>query len=212
MFGRGGGVMNTKSQTQQDYYQSLYDIASAINSTHRSEAVLRTVVEMVATSMESKGCSLMLLAPDRKTLMHRAAHGLSDWYVRKGPVSADKSIAEALQGRPVAILNASEDDRIQYRKQAKEEGIASILCVPVMLRDEVIGVIRVYASEPRHFTSADTYFVGAVANLGAIALENATLSEALEKDYQTLQEDMSQWTAALGWEWMVQESVIPVQE
>jgi GAF domain-containing protein len=204
--------MNSKSQIQQDYYQSLYDIASAVNSAHRSEDVLRTVVEMVAGSLESKGCSLMLLAPDRKTLMHRAAHGLSDRYVRKGPVSADRSIAEALQGRPVAILNASEDDRIQYRKQAKEEGIASILCVPVMLRDEVIGVIRVYASEPRHFTSEDTYFVGAVANLGAIALENATLREALEKDYQTLKEDMSQWTAALGWEWMVQESVIPVQE
>jgi GAF domain-containing protein len=81
-----------------------------------------------------------------------------------------------------------------------------------MLRDEVVGVIRVYTSKPRHFTSADTYFSGAVANLGAIALENAMLREALEKDYQTLQEDMSQWTAALGWEWMVQESVIPVQE
>lgn len=204
--------MNSTSETQQDYYQSLYDIASAVNSTHRSEDVLRTMVEMVATSMESKGCSLMLLAPERKTLMHRAAYGLSDWYVRKGPVSADRSIAEALRGKPVAILNASEDDRIQYRKQAREEGIASILCVPVILRDEVVGVIRVYTSESRHFTSADTYFVGAVANLGAIALENATLREALEKDYQTLQQDMSQWTAALGWEWMVQESVIPVQE
>lgn len=204
--------MNSKSQSQQDYYQSLYDIASAVNSAHRSEDVLRTVVEMVAASLESKGCSLMLLAPDRKTLMHRAAYGLSDWYVRKGPVSADRSIAEALRGRPVAILNASEDDRIQYRRQAREEGIVSILCVPVMLRDEVVGVLRVYTSEPRHFTSGDTCFVGEVANLGAIALENATLREALEKDYQTLQEDMSQWTAALGWEWMVQESVIPVQE
>lgn len=200
------------NEIEQKYYQSLYDIASAVNSVHHPEDVLHNMVEMVAGAMGVKGCSLMLLTPDRKTLMHRTAFGLSDWYMRKGPVSADKSIAEALRSRPVAILNAAEDDRVQYRRQAKEEGIASILCVPVMLREEVVRVIRVYTSEPRHFTSADTYFVGAVSNLGAIALENATLHEALKKDYQTLQQDMAQWTAALGWEWMVQESVVPVQE
>lgn len=204
--------MNGVNETEQKYYHGLYEIAGAANSAGRPDDVLCAVVKMVAKAMETKGCSLMLLTPDRRTLMHRAAFGLSDRYVRKGPVSADKSIAEALQGRPVAILDAVDDERIQYRKQARQEGIASILCVPVMLREEVLGVIRVYASEPRHFTSADMYFVGAVANLGAIALENATLREALEKEYRTLKEDVGEWTAALGWEWMAQESVIPVRD
>jgi len=154
----------------------------------------------------------MLLTPDRKLLLHTAAYGLSDWYVRKGPVSADESIAEALQGRPVAVLDATEDSRIQYRKQAKEEGIASILCSPVMLREEVIGVVRVYTAEPRHFTYSDIYFVGAVANLGAIALENARLYDSVEKGYEELRRDIAEWRAALGWEWMAGELVTPVQE
>ena len=199
-------------EREQRYYHSLYEIAAAVNSAATSETVLRSIVESLAKALEAKGCSLMLLTPDRKLLLHTAAYGLSDWYVRKGPVSADKSIAEALEGKPVSVLDAVEDDRIQYRKQAKEEGIASMLSVPVMLREEVVGVIRVYTAEPRHFTDADTYFVGAVANLGAIALENARLHDSAKKDYEALRLDLAEWRAALGYEWIAGESVLPPQE
>ena len=123
-----------------------------------------------------------------------------------------RALLEALGGRPVAVLNAVDDDRIQYQKQAKEEGVASILSVPVLLRGEVIGVMRIYTAQPRHFTDADIYFVGAVANLGAIALENARLYDATKKDYEELRLDLAEWRAALGYEWMAQESVLPARE
>jgi len=199
-------------ERDQKYYHSLYEIAMVLNSTHEPEDVLGSIVESVAKAMEAKGCSLMLLTPDKKLLLHTIAYGLSEQYVRKGPVSADRSIAEALQGRPVDILNAAEDDRVQYRKQADAEGIASILCVPIMLREEVIGVIRVYTAEPRHFTQDDMYFVGAVANLGAIALENAKLYDSAKWDYDELRRDIAEWSAALGGEWMAGEVVTPSQD
>jgi len=114
-----------------------------------------------------------------------------------------------LEGKPVAVLEATKDQRIQYREQAKKEGIVSILSVPMMLREETIGVIRVYTEELCHFTLDDMYFVGAVANLGAIALENARLYQATQKDYETFRRDMLEWRSALGHEWMVGESVTP---
>lgn len=190
-----------------NYYENLYEIAAAMSSVRNPENVLQSIVENVTKAMGSKGCSLMLLTPDRKLLLHTAAYGLSDWYVRKGPVSADKSISEALEGKPVAVRNATEDERIQYREQARREGIVSILSVPMILREETIGVIRVYSDEPRQFTMDDMYFVGAVANLGAIALENARLNESIENDYEALRLDIAEWRAALGWEWMAGESV-----
>lgn len=197
--------------TKDIYYQSLFELAAALNSARAPEAVLQSIVEGVAKTMGSKGCSLMLLSPDRKVLLHTVAYGLSDWYVRKGPVSADKSISEALAGRPIAVFDAAGDLRIQYRDQAKKEGIASILSVPMTLREEIIGVIRVYTAERRSFTVDDMYFVGGVANLGAIALENARLYEAVKKDYETFRRDMLEWRAALGYEWEVGESVTPSQ-
>ncbi|OGP95408.1 MAG: hypothetical protein A2157_18475 [Deltaproteobacteria bacterium RBG_16_47_11] len=199
-------------RNKEQYYTSLYELAATLNSARAPDFILQSVVEGVAKAMESKGCSLMLLSPDRKVLLHTVAYGLSDWYVRKGPVSADKSISEALEGKAVAILDATKDDRIQYQEQAKKEGIASILSVPMMLREETIGVIRVYTAEPCHFTMDDIYFVGAVANLGAIALENARLYGAVQKDYETFRQDMLEWRAALGHEWMVGEAVTPSEE
>lgn len=127
-------------------------------------------------------------------------------------MSADKSISEALGGKPVAVLDATEDERIQYREQAKREGIASILSAPMMLKEEIIGVIRVYTAEQRHFTMDDMYFIGAVANLGAIALENARLYDTFQKDYEAFRQDMLEWRAALGHEWIAQESVVPTEE
>src|SRR4030042_7161077 len=192
-------------RNKDHYYTSLYESAATLNSARAPDSILQSVVEGVAKAMGVKSCSLMLLSPDRKVLLHTVAYGLSDWYIRKGPVSADKSISEALDGKAVAILDATKDDRIQYQEQAKEEGISSILSVPMMLREETIGVIRVYTAEPYHFTMDDMYFVGAVANLGAIALENARLYEATQKDYETFRQDMLEWRAALGHEWMVGE-------
>ena len=199
-------------QNERRYYHRLYEIAAAVNSARGHDSVLRSVVENVAKALGARGCSIMLLTPDKKLLLHTAAYGLSDWYVRKGPVSADRSISEALEGKPTSVLDATEDERIQYREQAKREGIASILSVPMMLREGIIGVIRVYTGEPRYFTDDDIYFVGAVANLGAIALENARLHDSVKKDYEELRRDVSEWRAALGWEWMAGESVTPSEE
>jgi len=188
---------------KEAYYQELYELAAVLNSHRAPEAVLQSMVEGVARAIGAKGCSVMLLSPDRKVLLHTVAYGLSDRYVRKGPLSVDKSMSEALDGKPVAVFDATKDDRIQYREEAKKEGIASMLSVPMLLREEIIGVIRVYTAEPYDFTLDDIYFVGVVANLGAIALGNAKLYQAVQKVYETFGQDILEWRAALGHEWML---------
>ena len=194
------------------YYESLYEVAAAVNSVRTTGSVLNSIVGKVVDATGAKGCSVMLLSPDKKLLLHTVCYGLSDSYIRKGLISADKSISGTLKGEPVVVLDATKDKRVQYREQAKKAGIASILSVPMALRGEVIGVIRVYTAEPRRFTTDDKYFVSAVANLGAIALENARLYDVAKKDYEALQREMLEWRAALGYEWISEESVVPVEE
>ena len=183
----------------ESYFQSLYEVAATLNSARAAGDILQAMVENVAKSLRAKGCSLMLLSPNKKILIHTAAYGLSDWYMKKGRISADKSLSEALEGKVVAVLHAPEDDRIQYREEAKKEGIASVLSVPMMLREEIIGVVRVYTAEPRHFDLDDIYYVGAVANLGAIALENAKLYNTLKKDYETFRKEMLEHHPLRDW-------------
>lgn len=182
------------------YYRALYQVAVAVNSSLEPQEVLGTIAKSTAKALNAKACSIMLLSPDGRELYHSAAFGLSDWYMRKGPVMVDASITEALVGHPVAIRDAGGDPRVQYRAQAVQEGIASILSAPIRLRDQVIGVMRVYTAEPKEFSAEEVEFVEAVANLGAIALENTRRYAEVKANYDEVRRDLLEWYAAWGLE------------
>ena len=88
-----------------------------------------------------------------------------------------KSIAESLKDGPVAISDVTDDPRIQYPKAAKKEGIASILSVPIHVRGEVIGAMRVYTSKKWEFTLEDVNFVHALAQIAGTLIDMCRLYE-----------------------------------
>lgn len=180
-------------QQPLDYYKALYQIATEVDSSTSTKDVLNGIVRSTAKTIGAKGCSLMLLTQDRKRLVHTVAYGLSSSYIKKGSVKVDTIIDEALKGNPMVVFDAITDPRIQYKAQAKEEGIASILSIPMVLREEIIGILRVYTCEPRDFTTEDIEFLNLVAALGAISLRKAREYESQEHYYeQRLQEKMAQ--------------------
>jgi GAF domain-containing protein len=200
------------AKEERDYYESVYQITLVFNSARDSRVLLHSIVESVAKAIEAKACSLMLLTTERDVLLHTVAYGLSDWYLRKGPVTVSKIISDVLQGKPVAVLDATTDERVLYREQAKREGIASMLSVPMRLRGQVIGVMRIYTAKPYRFTRDDIHFVETVGNLGAVALENLRAYDILQKDYETFRQDMLQWRAALGDEGIMGDLTKPAEE
>lgn len=177
--------------TSYAHYKLLYSIAKEINSNLAVSSVLRAIVETTTKAVEAKGCALMLLQPDGKFLEHTIVYGLSDKYISKGPIRVDTGMMDALQGKPVAIVNVLEDPRVQYREEARREGIASMLSVPFTLRDRVIGVLRIYTAQVREFSPDDIEFLVALANLGAIALEKARICEGLDTDLKKAIEEMA---------------------
>ena len=198
-------------QKEKTYFDSLYQLVTILNSAGSPDNILYSIVESVAKDMNVKGCSLLLLSPDEKMLLHTAAYGLSEWFVRKGPVSVDESMSETLTGQPVTVLDATSDSRIQYRAQVKQEGIASILSVPVKLREKIIGVMRVYTSKTHNFSDADILFATIAANFGAIALESAQFYESHQIDYDVLRQEIRQRNADVGYEWANEPPVIPTE-
>ena len=199
-------------KTEKNYYQNLYEVASVLNSEREPKVLLQSFVKSVTKATGAKASSLMLLTPDRKVLLHTAAYGLSEWYLRKGPVKTGKVISAVLRGKTVAVQDAGTDERVLYREQAQKEGIGSILSVPMRLRGGVIGVVRVYTAKPRQFTKDEINFIEAISNIAAVALENVRAYDIIKKDYETFRQEMLQWRAELGDEWMGVEHVTPANE
>ena len=114
-------------------------------------------------------------------------------YLNKGPVDAEKSIITSLEGKPVTIFDATNDSRVQFPEEAKKEGIASILSVPIPVKGNVIGVLRIYTSQPLEFTGEEIELVCSLAEMGGIAIENARMYNHLKMDYEGLFNDVHRW-------------------
>jgi len=185
-------------------YKTLYAIARELTSSLSADKVLNTIVESVTKAVNAKGCSLMLLTSDRKQLVHTISYGLSKSYLRKGPIKPSV-IDEVLKGSIVAILDAAQDSRVQYKERAMSEGIASMLSIPLKPDGEIMGIMRVYTSKPYQFSPEEIDFLSSIANLGAIALGKARIHEALGESLEQysielsrLEEDKDRFLRFLG--------------
>jgi FOG: GAF domain len=84
------------------------------------------------------------------------------------------------------VADASTDPRFQYGKAAKDEGIVSVLVVPLRVEDKPVGVMRVYTDEKRVFNAEEEEFLTSIAALSALAIENARLHQALKREYESV--------------------------
>ncbi len=167
-------------------YETLMKITSAISATRDPEEIVQVTVESVKTAMEVKGCTMFLIDGRTEELKIAGSYGLSQNYLDKGPVSSLKSIAESLAEGPVAIYDVSDDPRLQYPEEAKKEGIASILSVPISVHERVIGALRVYTAEPWEFTLVDVNFVHAVAQIAGMAIDLCRLNKGYKNSIEIL--------------------------
>jgi signal transduction protein with GAF and PtsI domain len=172
------------------YFDSFREAVKAVTSTLDISEVLTVLVRKVAEVMDAKGCAIRLLDPSRRTLELVAHYGLSEGYIRKGPVNADRSLAEAMEGNTVCVYNAREDSRAQYPREAAEEDIYGIISVPLPVKGRIIGVLRLYTGEPRTISEDDLGFLEALGEMGALAIENARLYDRAKKDYETVMSDV----------------------
>jgi GAF domain-containing protein len=175
------------SDPRDNLFRALYKVARTVNSSLDTMQVLDTIVASTAEALAAKGCLLRLLGPDGQHLMFGASFGLSANYRAKGPVlteqsGVDRLALNALQ--PVYIADARYDPRIQYPEQVREEGIVSLLVVPLQVQDHPIGVMRVYTAAEHVFTDEELALAEAIASLSALAIENGRLYERLDRNYQ----------------------------
>jgi signal transduction protein with GAF and PtsI domain len=168
-------------------YESLIRITKSIAMIRDPEEIVLITVEGVTHALNVKGCTLFLFSAKTDELKLAGCYGRSDEYLDKGPISSLHSIASALaDGQPVAIFDVTDDPRIQYPEAARNEGIYSILSVPIIIGEKIIGCMRVYTAERWEFTLDDVNFVQAVAQVVGMAMEMCRINKGLKDSIDIL--------------------------
>jgi len=162
----------------------LYRLSQTFNSTLDLDEVLNRVMDEVVAATRAERGFVMLREPNGR-LTFRAARGLDQKTIEAPQFQISRSLVErvAYDGQPILTSDARQDTRFSMRQSVISMGLRSILCVPLVTKDRVTGVVYV---DNRHqvgiFTQADLDLLVAIAASAAMAIENARLYQvAVEK-------------------------------
>lgn len=188
-----GGIALKKARLMERLEKNsklFLEFTSAINSSLDIKKILRKMTEKSCEALGMKGVTIRLLNEETDSLELVASFGLSDAFLNKGAISAEKSITEALQGKTVVMEDLSKEKRLQYPKETKDEGINSMVCVPVKAKKRIIGVMRLYGECARKYPRDFIAIVEALAHTGALAIQNASMYLSLKEDKKNLEDEI----------------------
>jgi len=156
-------------------------------------------MERVRDVMEAEACSVLLLDEPSQTLRWEVALGdkVGKLHTLSVPVGEGISGRVAATGAPIRIDEVQNDPSWTGRRFDTATGFTtrSVLCVPIRVRDRIIGVIQVLNRRGGPFTDDDQQLLEALAGMGGVAIENARLYEGLE---QKVEERTAALTRTLG--------------
>jgi two-component system NtrC family sensor kinase len=171
----------------QTFYRTFRDISKSVHSSTRVEEVLHLAVRKTTEALKARGSILRILNLKTSELELNAAYGLSDRYLSKGHVSSTRVIQEICEeNRAIIIKDLETDPRVQYPKEAREEGIKMMVDLPLFMGQNVIGILRIFFDEKREFTEEELDFAVAIAEQCALAIDKARLIEKQQTQYDNL--------------------------
>jgi adenylate cyclase len=181
-----GELASDLAVQRKDHAQlvTLYDVSQVINSTLDLDQVLNLAMDQVIEVTRAERGFLMLLEEDGGELSFEVARNVDRETIAGPSFEISRSIAKrvAQEGVPLLATNAQTDPRFRDQSSVMSYNLRSILCVPLMVKREVTGVVYVdNRIKTGLFSPKDRDLLAAFANQAAVAIENARLFQSVRQ-------------------------------
>ena len=181
----------------REQQRALSSVLRAVARSAGLQPVLDEIVESARRLCNADTGALWLLENGvLQSASHQGGPGAAD-YDSLHPHAVDRTTAAgrvALSRQPVLIPDVELDPEYSY---SGPRPYRAMLGVPVMVEDELIGTVVVVSSEPQAFTEEHIELLQTFADQAAIALANARLLEAVERQRAELSRFLSPQVAEL---------------
>ncbi len=166
-----------RQKRQLEELEGLAQVSEAVTSPQYLNDILDVVTTMAARMMDAAVCSIFLLDEKGAFLRLHSARHTTKQYSPRPPLEVGQGVVGlvAASGRPLFIPNVQQDARYLGKERAAEEGLVSLLSVPLSVRDRVIGVLNCYTDREREIPENQQALFMTLANQTALAIENARL-------------------------------------
>lgn len=166
----------------------LHRITESITNTLDLESVLKHIVDVVVEVTRADACLLYLLSDGREELILRASKNPHPKLIGRITIGLGEGITGWVareRTRVVIPSNASDDPRFKFFHNLPEDRYQAFVSVPIMAKNEVVGVINVQHKRLRRYRSDELALLSTIANQVGGAIENARLyAETMRKARQ----------------------------
>jgi two-component sensor histidine kinase len=156
---------------------AVSEVAKTMASSPYLEELLQLLVHLTAQQFNYKVCTVRLLDEDRNELVLRATQAPAKAYHRKRAIKLGESIAgRAIESRaPITVTDVQVDEEYVGHDLAIEQGLRSMICVPLIILGRPVGVLSCYTEEVRAFPEDEIRALETVAQQAALGIEHAKL-------------------------------------
>jgi signal transduction histidine kinase len=158
--------------------ESLIATGQSLVSKLELQAVLETAARQALTLMSCRLCAVFLLNPGGQALRLTALAGHEGQPLdySEDLALADSAIGSAIRHKKqVEIQNLPRTEEHHFTRLIPREGLISLLCTPILSGGRAIGALNVYTSRFHRFNNDERRIFSTLANLCAIAVQNAEL-------------------------------------
>ena len=171
------------AKEQLDQLRFLHRVARMATTARTWDELLETVVDETRDALRASVSSLYLLDRDAENLTLAATNGLDRYQIGRArvPFGAGVTGRVAESREPLVIPDVSSDQRFLWvRGIDQRRFIASMLSVPLVWNDRIVGVLNVQTEQPRDFSPSDVAHLRAIADLLAGIVEKGRLQKEAE--------------------------------
>ena len=187
----------------QSQLRALMSVGQVINSSLGLRRVLEEVMDSLISLLHAERGFLMLRESNGE-LAVQIARGIAHINLDEEAFKVSKTIVNKVvdSGAPVLTTNAQADPRFDAQMSIAAYQLRSILCAPLKLKNNLIGVL--YVDNRAHagiFKDHDLELISAFADQAAVAIDSARLFEDLQESHRELekayQATLEGWVRAL---------------
>ncbi len=172
----------TARQTQE--LNIFHDVAKALTSSLDLDSILQTILDKMAEYFRPDTWSLLMVDEAKNELYFAIAVGTAAEALKNVRLKIGEGIAGhvAKYGEKLIVPDVNADQRFAKRiDQVTQWETQSIICVPVKSKLRVQGVIQLVNVDLEHFGAEESFFLQALCDYAAIAIENARSVEKIQE-------------------------------
>jgi two-component sensor histidine kinase len=156
---------------------AVTEVSKTLTSSPYLEEVLQLLVNVTAQQFSYVVCTVRLLDAERGELVLRATQAPAKAYQRKRAIKLGESIAgKAIdENRPIIVPDVQVEPDYIGHELAVEQGLRSLICLPLTVLDRVVGVMSCYTGEVREFQQDEIAALESIAKQAAFSIEHAKL-------------------------------------